>query len=300
MNVDAIVECIESEDENIFSGRITKVEFFSDEDDTLCNHCRSLDGKIFDITADDLPLLPVHPHCRCKYVVPGSPGRDISHAVEKYRICRHLVAHKDISATLARELAGEVIRARKENKKIRETDWFMLFNGRYFFSSDGKFIVDAVAGQPVDKRVELLQATSYGFVRRVRKTYFDYSVKRQGEANKGGLPCGLYHAKTKESGSFWNGNVSKHGIRRISWGTYHWQLVPDEENDMRGRKKDSFTIHGGLFPQSAGCIDLTSHDGEFRDYIRSTGREKMCVYVQYARETVILEEDASRSFIFPY
>ena len=60
---------------------------------------------------------------------------------------------------------------------------------------------------------------------------------------------------------------------------------------MRGRKPLSFTIHGGKVAQSAGCIDLTSQDTTFRNYLQSTGFKKIYIFVQYAQEIVIFQEE---------
>ena len=90
---------------------------------------------------------------------------------------------------------------------------------------------------------------------------------------------------------FLNGNFKKHGFGVNAWGNYHWLLIPDEATDMRGRKPLSFTIHGGKVAQSAGCIDLTSQDTTFRNYLQSTGFKKIYIFVQYAQEIVIFKEE---------
>ena len=105
----------------------------------------------------------------------------------------------------------------------------------------------------------------------------NYSIQRQGEENKGGLPQGLYSIECKESGSLLNGNLKKHRLGVNAWGNYHWRLLPDKNTDMRGRKPLSFTIHGGSDAQSAGCIDLTSQDTVFRKYLQSTGLPRIYV-----------------------
>ena len=130
-----------------------------------------------------------------------------------------------------------------------------------------------------------------GTVRQTTFKTFDYSIKRQGEENKGGLPQGLYSIECQESGSLLNGNFKKHGFGVNAWGNYHWRLLPDKNTDMRGRKPLSFTIHGGSDAQSAGCIDLTSQDTVFRKYLQSTGLTRIYVFVQYEQENVIIEEE---------
>ena len=149
----------------------------------------------------------------------------------------------------------------------------------------------AASGVPVSKKTEFNKASTLGTVRQTTFKTFDYSIKRQGEENKGGLPQGLYSIECQESGSLLNGNLKKHGLGVNAWGNYHWRLLPDKNTDMRGRKPLSFTIHGGSDAQSAGCIDLTSQDTVFRKYLQSTGLTRIYVFVQYEQENVIIEEE---------
>ena len=56
----------------------------------------------------------------------------------------------------------------------------------------------------------------------------------------------------------------KHGEwpgSEYSWGNSRIWLEPSKETNTYGR--DDFSIHGGWFPGSAGCIDLTSNMDNF-------------------------------------
>ena len=55
-------------------------------------------------------------------------------------------------------------------------------------------------------------------------------------------------------------------------------LEPSKETNTYGR--DGFSIHGGLLPGSAGCIDLTWQIDIFTHWLKSTGTD-ILVYVKY-------------------
>ena len=55
-------------------------------------------------------------------------------------------------------------------------------------------------------------------------------------------------------------------------------FIYQKETNTYGR--DGFTIHGGLFPGSAGCIDLTGQISMFISWLESTGKD-LVVYVEY-------------------
>lgn len=45
---------------------VEQVEVLIEDDEHLCDECKELDGKIYDI--DKAPVLPIHPNCRCCYI----------------------------------------------------------------------------------------------------------------------------------------------------------------------------------------------------------------------------------------
>lgn len=45
---------------------VEQVEVLVEDDDKICDDCKELDGKIYNI--DKAPTLPIHPNCRCCYV----------------------------------------------------------------------------------------------------------------------------------------------------------------------------------------------------------------------------------------
>jgi hypothetical protein len=64
-----------------------------------------------------------------------------------------------------------------------------------------------------------------------------------------------------------------------AWGNYRFWLMPGKDTRTFGR--DNFSIHGGWFPGSAGCIDLTSEIDDFADLMRALGQDEIDVRVDY-------------------
>ena len=72
---------------------------------------------------------------------------------------------------------------------------FLLFNGRYLISSNGKLILDAVSGKPVEEdaiKIENHPTEDHVSVATVSKK-FDYSIERQKLKGIGGIPEGIYY-----------------------------------------------------------------------------------------------------------
>ena len=267
------------------------VEFISDKGPNSCNACRAYHGKVYQLDEPSKPELPIHPNCRCKYVLKNAPSVDVSQEVEEEKIFRNITSDNKLSYDDARKIATQITKARNKNAIIKEQKLFLLFNGEQLISSDGKLVLQAVSGVPVSHKTFFSRGPIFGTVQQTAYKIFNYSIERQSKENKGGLPQGLYTIECKESGSLLNGNVKKHGLGQRGWGNYHWRLIPDKDTNMRGRKPFSFTIHGGSEAQSAGCIDLTSQDIDFRNYLRSTGLKKIHVFVQYDKENVAIKEE---------
>jgi len=281
---------------NGHSGNPTaNVLYVADNGDNTCQDCLDNDGRIFDIDDPELPQLPIHPHCRCKYVSAADPDEDISEDVERYRIIKNLKAAGKSDEEKARALAEQIINARRENPKLREQRLFLLFNGRYLMSSDGKLLLDAVSGQPVSERTTVNWKTMFGGDETVVRE-FDYSYSRQGIRNKGGIPWGLYHIEAKEERSAKTSPWS-HVAKSRGWGNYAWTLHPDKDTDIR--KRSGFFIHGGLDFNTMGCIDLQEGETKFQKYFVSTGLSSIYVYVKYDKERVTIREQRPKVYSSP-
>lgn len=273
----------------------TKVLYVADKGKKSCRSCAENDGKIFNIDDPDLPHLPIHPHCYCKYFSATEPQKDVSNDVERYIIVKNLKETSGLEEEKAFYLAEQIIKARSENTKIRGQKLFLLFNGRYLMSSDGKLLLDAISGQAVSESQTINKTTKWGEVEKTVERVFDYSYSRQGLANEGGIPTGLYYIETKEERSIRTSPLS-HGLRSPSWGTYSWTLHPDEDTDTRHRS--GFFIHGGSSFNTKGCIDLQRGDVKFQEYFASTNKSSIYIYVKYEKEKIKIQEKKTE-IIYP-
>ena len=150
MDALTIMDEIQRMDHGYSRDRMIKVLYVADNGENACRECLDNDGKVFDIDDPGLPQLPIHPHCRCKYVLPTAPDEDVSEDVERHRIVKNLEAAGGLDEEKARSLAEQIIAARRENSQLHEQKLFLLFDGRCLMSSDGKLLLpDAVSGNPV-------------------------------------------------------------------------------------------------------------------------------------------------------
>lgn len=91
--------------------------------------------------------------------------------------------------------------------------------------------------------------------------------------NKGPIPEGNYDVRkdNHQEIGYWDTflglpgllgvNAGKWPKAQFAWGTDRIWLKPDQNTNTHGRK--NFSIHGGITPGSAGCIDLTWDNDDF-------------------------------------
>jgi len=110
----------------------------------------------------------------------------------------------------------------------------------------------------------------------------------QGKEDKGPIPEGIYAVGQNEFQIRKEGDLLEAGKQRVgkwlgkkmgqwpgnytSWGDQRVWLLPKEfaHPDV---DRDKFSIHGGVNPGSAGCIDLVDRMPEFADRFRLYGRD---------------------------
>lgn len=93
--------------------------------------------------------------------------------------------------------------------------------------------------------------------------------------NKGVIPKGLYWIDPKTSYYENNpGNIRNfdYDIGQVSWGSGKLRLFPDKSTNTKGR--DSFTIHGGGSPGSAGCIKITNLSDKDKIFIDALAEKR--------------------------
>ena len=234
----------------------------SEHGENTCDECSGNDGTVYE-TKEGIPDIPVHPNCRCW--------------VEEIELDKN-----------GKKIGGKVYKGQKpENKSEPQPDnrisqptfekpvnvkpgQYAVFDGKKFtlYENDKPIMSwDAVSG-----------AKGY------------QSPKYQSVKDKGTIPEGTYVARQEklqyitlpdavlgvaaivgEQIGSWPGSY-------YSWGNSRVWLEPSKETNTYGR--DDFSIHGGLVPGSAGCIDMTGQINAFTSWLESTGKD-LIVHVKY-------------------
>jgi hypothetical protein len=113
---------------------------------------------------------------------------------------------------------------------------------------------------------------------------FDYSLERQKKSSEGPIPEGKYWIYPYQ---FWMNGRFKRGSY-ASWGNYRITLHPDKDTETYGR--GGFFIHGGYYPGSIGCVDLTENMDQFyKDLMRAIDENTFCqipLWVDYSPKAV--------------
>ena len=104
---------------------------------------------------------------------------------------------------------------------------------------------------------------------------------KQGEENYGPIPSGWYSVDPKESKALESEQnileMMKWIYKSPSWGFAYTPIRRAEGNKT---KRDNFFIHGGFWPGSIGCIDLTNNNEAFHSEFVSHGK-KLDLHVEY-------------------
>ncbi len=210
----------------------------SEQLDTTCDECSALDGAVF-FAPDDAPEIPIHPNCQCS--ITEDTLDDNGNTI-------HSKTYK-----------GAPQPHEKENEKTENAPTFSkpvnVKEGMYA-KFDGKTLTIYMDDKPVYQ----FDAVSG------RPGYQD--PKYQDVKGTGPIPTGIYvarqeaiqHMTIKDWGAGWALAGAWPGSE-MSWGESRVWLEPSKETNTYGR--DSFSIHGGWFSGSNGCIDLTDQINNF-------------------------------------
>ena len=165
----------------------------------------------------------------------------------------------------------------KEWKNIGQE--YLFFNGNklhYFVQSKGE-IFDAVSGRP----------TNGDFV---------YDKASQSLVDEGPIPEGLYYINPQEIQSYFKlsfmqkllsvFNLGTFPKGPIAWGFDRVWIKPNEIKvfDFKSSKfvtRSNFSLHGGLTPGSAGCIDLSGNAFKFFSKLKSSNSSFIRLNVNY-------------------
>ena len=276
--------------------RIIGKKYISDADASksgACKKCLEYANRIFKWPeeADKMPKLPLHPNCKCHYedVYENELQTRYLDSLKKELIKKVLFTQHEID-----KIIKMIMHAKQKliaSKKISDDSVFLLFNGRYLISSDGKLILDAVSGKPVDEysiKIENHPTEDHVSVATVSKK-FDYSIERQKLKGIGGIPEGIYYIDIKEK-RFPQKSPISHVVRNNAWGVCSWVLHKETETETYGRS--GFFIHGGNAFGSAGCIDVKEGDSQLEYFLNHLhGKGKFYIYVHYRqKEELIIDK----------
>ncbi len=129
------------------------------------------------------------------------------------------------------------------------------------------------------------------------KKSFDYSEENQKKGNVGPIPEGLYSIDKNEiqkrsDQPWYKQAANSFGMGSFpggdqSWGNNRWWIKPDVGTETYGR--GGFTLHGGDFWGSRGCIDLCKGlDGFTKNFMKNqNGTGKVYLQVDYAKDLKI-------------
>ncbi len=239
----------------------------SEDGDNTCSACASRDGEIYE-SEDDIPEIPVHPNCRCSITedVIDPNGRTLSSKSYKPKTPTVVAPN---TAEKSPNIPAE--KATFEKPVNTKPGQYAVFDGKTLtLYVDDKPVRswDAVSGRPGYQSPEYQDQKSTGpipegaYVARQEQLQF-MDLK--------GLIVGAAVVVKEDSGGKWPGSY-------YSWGNSRVWLEPSKETKTYGR--DNFSIHGGMWPGSAGCIDMTGQIGQFTYWLESTGKD-LLVYVKY-------------------
>lgn len=196
-----------------------------------------------------------------------SPDSNIDTIVDDHIRRARIVQHKE---TTKIELVRFI-----ERLPVPVTDdlQWLTFNGKELAWRRGLWVVKswpAVSGaegyqQPADQpKVNLgpLPEGVWSVQQGEYQNIFNYPFR--------GLIAGFFSTPEAKLGN-WPGSI-------IAWGVERVWVFPEKDTETYGRK--DFSIHGGLFPGSAGCIDMTRHMDAFTEMFLRHGKD-MILLVDY-------------------
>ncbi|MBO4480862.1 MAG: DUF2778 domain-containing protein [Alphaproteobacteria bacterium] len=235
----------------------------SEEDERICDDCASHNGEVF-ADKDDIPDVPVHPNCRCwvEEVKLDDNGKPISRKV--YKGQKPEVPKND------KESQPEKTPTFDKPVDIKEGQYAKFDGKTLTIYQDGKPIMswNAVSGKPGFQSPEYQNLKNTGPI--PEGTYVARQEKLQ-YMSPADWAIGWSRVLGDNFGGKWPGSY-------VSWGSSRVWLEPSKETNTYGRS--NFSIHGGLIPGSAGCIDMTGQINAFTSWLESTGKD-LLIYVKY-------------------
>ena len=166
----------------------------------------------------------------------------------------------------------------KEWRNIGQEYLFFDGNNLHYYRQNKGLVFDAVSGRKNDSGE------------------FIYTNIQQSIESEGPIPEGLYYINPQEIQSYWKTSIVQKVIGLfgrgsfpkgpVAWGVERVWIKPEEVkvyNPITNEyvTRSGFSIHGGLIPGSAGCIDLSGNAQEFFKKLKSSESDYIRLNVNY-------------------
>jgi len=234
----------------------------SENDENTCDECAGLDERVF-FTPDDIPNIPVHENCKCSITEETLDKNGKTIRTKPYK-----PEQKSNNNNKETQSPNEANKATFEKPVNVKPGQYAVFDGKKFtlYENDKPIMSwDAVSG-----------AKGY------------QSPEYQSVKDKGTIPEGTYVARQSEL-QFYKDITWDNRLRSAvgfgtwrggtdSWGESRVWLEASTETNTYGRS--GFSVHGGVEPGSAGCIDLTNHIDDFTQWFEKNGHD-LIINVKY-------------------
>lgn len=221
---------------------------------------------------------------KMNYYKPDSRAGESSFAFNEYPNSNLENAVKDFQRDNGLKIDGTIKPGGPTEKALNSKYEFNGFSFKYPINTDnkqiavfdGKNLAVYKDGKKIDAWDSVAGAENY------QKAEF------QSVPKKGPLPEGIYVARQtkyqeRKNTDWLDRRKSDVGFGKWrggedSWGNSRVWLEPSKQTYTYGRS--GFTVHGGKYPGSSGCIDLTSQMDSFSKWFKNNGKD-MVIYVKY-------------------
>ena len=229
----------------------------SENGENTCDECAGLDKQVF-FSPDEIPDVPAHPNCQCSITEETLDEKGKTIAKKDYKADKK-------TEPKSQEPSDTPTFEKPVNIKPGQ---YAVFDGKKFtlYENDKPIMSwDAVSGKDGYR-----------------------SSEYQNLKDTGPIPEGAYVARQSEL-QFYKDITWDNRLRSAvgfgtwrggtdSWGESRVWLEPSKETNTYGR--GGFSVHGGVEPGSAGCIDLTNRIDEFTQWFEKNGHD-LIINVKY-------------------
>ena len=229
----------------------------SENDENTCGECAGLDERVF-FSPEEIPDIPAHQNCKCSITEETLDEKGITISKKDYKTDKN-------AEPKSQEPSDTPTFEKPVNVKPGQ---YAVFDGKKFtLYENNKPIMswDAVSGKDGYRSPEYQNLKDTGPIPEGRY------VARQSELQFYKDITWDNRLRSAVGFGTWRGGTD-------SWGESRAWLEPSKETNTYGRS--GFSVHGGVEPGSAGCIDLTNRIDEFTQWFEKNGHD-LIINVKY-------------------